>query len=100
MDQSPSAPRPPSGHSMLTINTLDIDGLAARNEERARRLEAILNTRRESDNQHSSNKTILDKFMSGLQRGGVNGRVTHDLESNSEKSLDCQTTFYPTHKQS
>lgn len=89
-------PRPPSGHSLLTVDTMDIDGLAIRNEERARRLEAILNARK--DDRPRDHRTILDTFMGGSSDGELNGRG-QQFGTKSEVSLDCETTFYPAHQQ-
>ena len=88
---APPMPRPPSGQSSFTVDTLDINGLAARNEDRARRLEAILNARH--DNQHQDHRAILDNFMGSL-RTGSNGRG-HQMSANSDVSLDCDTVFQP-----
>lgn len=55
-------PRPPTGASNYTIATLDIDSLANRNEERARRLDAILNAN-DRDSQRNDPQAILDNFL-------------------------------------
>ena len=87
---SPPMPRPPSGQSSFTVDTLDINGLAARNEDRARRLEAILNARHDNRQDH---RAILDNFMGSL-RTGRNGRG-HQMSASSDVSLDCDTVFQP-----
>jgi centrosome and spindle pole-associated protein 1 len=87
-----SLPRPPSGQSLITVNTMDIDGLAARNQERAKRLEAILNARQvDQDQSQQDHRGILTSFMEGLDRKHRH-RVDH---VNSETSLDCDTVFHP-----
>ena len=95
----PMRPRPPSGHSMFTIDTLDIDSLAMRNEERARRLEAILTTN-DRGTPHpattttpSNSQLVLDEFLHRQKEGVIKRRSKALQEVESESSLNCDTTF-------
>ena len=86
-------PRPPSDQSLYTINTLDIDTLATRNEERARRLEAILNAN-DRGTRDANPRSVLDNFMKTRNTTKRNEGIPYSLTNNgSETSLDCETTF-------
>ena len=88
---APPMPRPPTGQSLFTVDTLDINGLAARNEDRARRLEAILNAHH--GNQRQDHRAILDNFMGSLGTG--RNERGHQMSASSDVSLDCDTVFQP-----
>ena len=85
-------PRPPSGQSLYTINTLDIDTLATRNEERARRLEAILNAN-DRGTRDANPRSVLDNFMKTRNTTKNEGIPCLLTNNGSETSLDCETTF-------
>lgn len=100
-----SAPRPlsPGSFSQQSVATLDIDILAARNEERARRLESILNAG-SSQALHEDPQDILHNFMERDQHKQLQqitpgvGTSPHSVllpSRSSETSLDCETLFQP-----
>ena len=105
INHSPSPPPPPprteqapprvaSRQSQLTIKTIDIEGLAARNEERKRRLESILNSRRHTSTDQQEVSSAQDAFMSAFKEKRLAGHVTgHVTSEPSNVSLECETIF-------
>lgn len=78
----------PGARSKVSINTLEVDNMAARNEERLRRLEAILNggsSRQDSDGYSLNGNRFLPTTTQG--RGTASRQ--------SELSLDCETQHLP-----
>ena len=82
------------GQSQFSVTTFDVDSMAVRNDERARRLDAILNAG-SNDTSHSQGarrhlhqqqdpQTILHEFLRRTDRG---------TSRQSEHSLDCETDF-------
>ncbi|XP_003384803.1 PREDICTED: trichohyalin-like [Amphimedon queenslandica] len=90
--QAPPPPRGPSRQSQVTINTIDIEGLAARNEERKRKLEAILQGRQ---NQQQQDRSALDGFMKTFNEREPDHVTTGGVASRdpSSVSLECDTVF-------
>ena len=99
-------PRIPSagGQSYLSVATLEVDSMAAKNEDRMRRLDAILNaggnnsggsglqetrTQAQSGPREQDPHTIIHNF---LRRGGNTGNGGR-ISRQSEMSLDCETGF-------
>ena len=88
------------GQSQFSVTTFDVDSMAMRNDERARRLDAILNagtsgstsvSHPQRRNQHipvqhhqEDPQTILHNFLRRTNRG---------VSRQSEHSLDCETDF-------
>lgn len=89
------APSSPGAASKASVNTLEVDNMAARNEERLRRLEAILNAgppRQESvDSNFLHQNHFLPQGRTNLT--GTVGRGT--ISRQSELSLDCDTQHLP-----
>lgn len=80
------------GQSEFSVATLDIDSMARRNEERMRRLDAILNA---SAGNTQNPQTILDNF---LKRRTDKSHTFSDMKGGSrrsERSLECETNFHP-----
>ena len=92
----------PGSQSQFSVTTFDVDSMAMRNDERARRLDAILNAGtsgnvnhlpRGGGRQHLKNhrqddpQTILHDFLrkTDHRRGGGSRQ--------SERSLDCETDY-------
>jgi hypothetical protein len=86
----------PGGRSKFSVNTLDVEDMAVRNEARMRRLEAILNSGSVSAHAQSDTDS-LPSFSgnnfppSATARPEGRGRVSR----HSEHSLDCDTTHLP-----
>lgn len=84
------------GQSQFSVTTLDVDSMAVRNDERARRLEAILNAGSNDERQQQPRGTqhhlhqqqnpqaILHDFLRRTDGGA---------SRQSEHSLDCETDF-------
>ena len=83
-------PHPSSagGQSQFSVTTYDVDSMARRNEERMRRLDAILNAgstaRTEPPSSSQDPQVILHNFLSKTNRLKMTSRP-------SEKSLQCET---------
>ena len=80
------------GRSQFSIATLDIDSMAIKNEERMRRLDAILNAGADTRSVkgvggggRDDSQTVLRNFMRRGER--------QSFTRGSEKSLDCETTY-------
>ena len=83
-------PRAPSAGGQ-SVATLDIDSMARRNEERMRRLDAILNA---SAGSTQNPRTILDNFLKRTDKS----QTFSDMKGGSrqsERSLECETNFHP-----
>ena len=82
-ERKASSNRIPSADA-VSVSTIGVDDIAARNEDRVRRLEAILNADISADPGSS-----LQALMAG------NSSTRAGLESrSSEQSLECETTFH------
>ena len=79
------------GQSQFSVATLDVDNMARQNEERKRRLDAILNA---SAGNTQEPQAILQNFLSRTNKPQpfTDGRT---VTRQSEKSLDCETQFHP-----
>ena len=92
----------PGGQSQFSVTTFDVDSMAMRNDERARRLDAILNAGtsgtinrlpQRGGHQHLKNhrqedpQTILHDFLRKTDHGRGGG------SRQSERSLDCETDY-------
>lgn len=87
----------PGGHSQLSITTLDIDSLAARDRERERRLETIFNARAKVN---VDDRTVLQTFVERndshpQQQTRSNRSASHLVSRASERSLDAESAFKP-----
>ena len=89
--QQAPPPRSSSRQSQVTINTIDIEGLAARNEQRKRKLEAILQGR-QNQRQQEDRGSALDNFMKTFNEREP-GAVTPGGVTPSTTSLECETVF-------
>lgn len=93
-----SCPKSPSGHSQLSITTTDIDNLTLRNEERARRLESILNANSSTRVNQQDPQMILQNFLDrrNSREQTRSNRAAGVLASRaSEISLEADTIFTP-----
>ena len=90
--ETKSLSRPPShsGVSVASIATLDVENIAARNEERMRRLDAILNSN-SSDN--ADPETVIRKFLEKRDHSVL----LPQKRRVSEASLDADTRMCPVH---
>ena len=104
----------PGGQSQFSVTTFDVDSMAMRNDERARRLDAILNAGT------STSESVINHLPPPRGRGGGDGRrqqhfkrhqddpqsILHDFlrrtddgrhggggSRQSERSLDCETDY-------
>jgi len=79
------------GQSQFSIATLDIESMARQNEERKRRLDAILNA---SAGNTQEPQAVLQNFLNRTDKlkSFTDGR---SATRQSEKSLDCETQFHP-----
>ena len=79
------------GQSQFSIATLDIESMARQNEERKRRLDAILNA---SAGNTQEPQAVLQNFLNRTDKlkPFTDGR---SVTRQSEKSLDCETQFQP-----
>lgn len=83
----------PGGRSKVSISTLEVEDMAARNEERLRRLEAILNSgsaRRDTDSSSLGVNYFPPSATTATARPG-RGTISRE----SELSLDCDTQHLP-----
>ena len=101
-DVATSAPcsQSPGKFSQKSIDTLDIEVLAERNQERAYRLESILNAGTSpafcEDPQDIVHKFLEDVSHRQLQQSLPVTSIPPNvfvLRQNSETSLNCETTF-------
>lgn len=81
----------PGTQSQFSISTFDVDNMAQRNEERKRRLDAIL---------HASDRTrrpqsILQDFLQRTSHAPSHHPTQTSISRESEKSLECETGFHP-----
>ena len=85
--------RPPShgSLSLLSINTLEVENIAARNEERMRRLDAILNS---SKTDNSDPEAVIRKFLENRDHSVL---LPAQKRRASEVSLDADTRMCPVH---
>lgn len=101
LPQRTRAPRNMQGHvsstgSRLSVNTVDVENMAVSNEERLRRLEAILSAGSSKQNATDNYSMDGDYYFSPGPRAPpppVQVRTTHSRQS--EKSLDCETQHLP-----
>lgn len=93
--QPPSAahhrPGSPGAFSQFSVLTVDMDSIARKNAERERRLEAILNASNRPGNS-SNPQAVLHSFLRRTDRGDA---LTKGCSQQSERSLDCETSFHP-----
>ena len=80
----------PGGRSKFSVNTLEVEDMVARNEERTRRLEAILNS---GSAQHTATLDANYFPPSATARHHHGTRRTQSRQS--ESSLDCETQHLP-----
>lgn len=92
-DKNKIAPPSPGGRSKASINTMEVDNMAARNEERLRRLEAILNA--EPRRQDSGQSSFGNVHSQGSSRLTVPVPPRNTLSRQSELSLDCDIQHLP-----
>ena len=87
--RSSSNPRlqSPGGQSQFSVITFDVDSIAHQNEERRRRLDAILNASAGESTQNP--QTVLHEFLKRTNKTVAGG------SRQSERSLDCETGFHP-----
>ena len=101
----------PGGQSQFSVTTFDVDSMAMRNDERARRLDAILNAGTSGGSGSTNHlphrrggggvqgqqrfkthqedpQTILHDFLRKTDHGGRGGGSRQ-----SERSLDCETDY-------
>lgn len=85
--------RPPShgGLSLSSIATLEVENIAARNEERMRRLDAILNS---SKTENSDPEAVIRKFLENRDHSVL---LPAQKRRASEASLDADTRMCPVH---
>ena len=85
--------RPPShgGLSLSSIGTLEVENIAARNEERMRRLDAILNSSK-ADN--SDPEAVIRKFLENRDHSVL---LPAQKRRASEVSLEADTRMCPVH---
>ena len=86
--------RPPShtgGLSLSSIATLEVDNIAARNEERMRRLDAILNS---SKTDNSDPEAVIRKFLENRDHSVL---LPAQKRRASEVSLEADTRMCPVH---
>lgn len=85
--------RPPShgGLSLSSIATLEVENIAARNEERMRRLDAILNS---SKAENSDPEAVIRKFLENRDHSVL---LPAQKRRASEASLDADTRMCPVH---
>lgn len=85
--------RPPShgALSLSSVATLEVENIAARNEERMRRLDAILNSSK-ADN--SDPEAVIRKFLENRDHSVL---LPKQKRRASEVSLDADTRMYPVH---
>ena len=86
--------RPPShagGLSLSSVATLEVENIAARNEERMRRLDAILNSSK-ADN--SDPETVIRKFLENRDHSVL---LPAQKRRASEVSLEADTRMCPVH---
>lgn len=81
----------PSGRSMLSVDTLAVEDMVARNEERARRLEAILNSKSAQHNAPLGANYFPTSATDTTGRHSSRGILSRP----SESSLDCETQHLP-----
>ena len=102
----------PGGQSQFSVTTFDVDSMAMRNDERARRLDAILNAGTSGSSGSTNHlpqrrgrggvqgqqrfkthqedpQTILHDFLRRTDHGGGRGGGSRQ----SERSLDCETDY-------
>ena len=102
LPQSQSLPQPqslqpvdrPTSHSGLSlssITTLEVENIAARNEERMRRLDAILNS---SKTDNSDPEAVIRKFLENRDHSVL---LPAQKRRASEVSLDADTRMCPVH---
>jgi len=91
-DTKSSLSRPPShgGVSVASIATLDVENIAARNEERMRRLDAILNS---NSSDSVDPETVIRKFLEKRDHSVL----LPQKRRVSEASLDADTRMCPVH---
>lgn len=92
----------PGKVSQKSVATLDIEVLAERNQERAHRLEAILNAgtiptyiEEPQDILHNFLEHVSQKQLQQSLSGISVQPNALVLPQNSDTSLDCETTFHP-----
>ena len=92
MDTKPSLSRPPSHGtvSVASIATLDVENIAARNEERMRRLDAILSS---NSSDTADPETVIRKFLEKRDHSVL----LPQKRRVSEASLDADTRMCPVH---
>ena len=86
--------RPPShagGLSLSSIATMEVENIAARNEERMRRLDAILNS---SKTDNSDPEAIIRKFLENRDHSVL---LPAQKRRASEVSLEADTRMCPVH---
>lgn len=86
--------RPPShagGLSLSSIATLEVENIAARNEERMRRLDAILNS---SKTDNSDPEAVIRKFLENRDHSVL---LPAQKRRASEVSLEADTRMCPVH---
>lgn len=85
--------RPPShgGLSLSSIATLEVENIAARNEERMRRLDAILNS---SKTENSDPEAVIRRFLENRDHSAL---LPKQKRRASEASLDADTRMCPVH---
>ncbi len=95
----PPVPRPrpgsPGSQSQFSVATIDVDSLARRNEERQRRLDAILNASCQpaGRSEHHAPQAILHDFLRRTDRDGH--ALIKSSSRQSEQAMDCETGFHP-----
>ena len=86
--------RPPShagGLSLSSVATLEVENIAARNEERMKRLDAILNS---SKTDNSDPEAVIRKFLENRDHSVL---LPAQKRRASEVSLDADTRMCPVH---
>lgn len=85
----------PGGGSMFSISTLEVEDMAARNEERMKRLEAILSAGSSSRRATDTPSLDVDYFPQGHMHAG-HAPARRTVSRQSEMSLECETQHLPT----